>query len=312
MRARGALLLLCALACVPGARADDTAALESVRLDWMRPQATALVAGSARLGEALRAYCAAPDADLEAPREAWRRALAAWERLSAVSIGPLLEARARWRIDFSPTRPRLIQRAITTAAASAKDMELVGAPAKGFPALEWLLWTKPAGPRTPECAYAVQVAADIGREAAQLEKDFGKGGATLSELVNQWVGGVAQLHWKGMSRPLNIAETTGAAPVFPRAASGATLVAWRAQWDALRALASPLASLLRERGKDKLAGDLRQAVERADATIAALSGTGGDEVQAASDELAGLRHLVESEVAPALDVHIGFSDQDGD
>jgi uncharacterized protein len=278
----------------------------------MMPRATELVADGTRLEEALRAYCSSPGANVDAPREAWRRALAAWERLSVVSLGPLLEQRTRWRIDFSPTRPRLILRAVKAAPAGAADMELVGAPAKGLPALEWLLWTKPASPGTPECAYAVQVAADIGREAAQVEKDFAKGGGTPSELVNQWVGGIARLHWKGMSRPLNVADTTGAAPIFPRAASGATLVAWRAEWDALHALAAPLASLLRERGSGKLAAELRLAVEHADVTMAALSGTGSDELQAASDELAGLRHLVESEVAPALGVRIGFSDQDGD
>jgi uncharacterized protein len=309
---RVVLFLLCALAGATGARADDGAALQALRRDWLRPQAAALVADAARLEEALRGYCAAPGADLAAPRDAWRRALADWERLSAVSVGPLLEARTRWRIDFNPTRPRLIQRAIKAAPANAADMQLVGAPAKGFPALEWLLWTEPARPRTPECAYAVQLAADIGREAAQIEKGFAQGGATLSELVNQWVGGIARLHWKGMSRPLNVADTTGAAPVFPRAASGATLVAWRAQWQALRALAVPLDSLLRKHGKDKLSRELREALGRADAAMAALSGTGADEVQAASDELAGLRHLVESEVAPALGVSIGFSDQDGD
>jgi uncharacterized protein len=47
-------------------------------------------------------------------------------------------------------------------------MELIGTPAKGLPALEWLLWVKPIQPASAECRYAVQVAAEIQREAQAL------------------------------------------------------------------------------------------------------------------------------------------------
>jgi hypothetical protein len=294
----------------------------------MVPQAGALVAGSSRLSQALQAYCAAPPeqaaAGLESAREAWRRALASWERLSAVTIGPLLENRSRRMLDFTPTRPRLIEAAITGAPASAADMELVGAPAKGFPALEWLLWTRPIQPQTPACAYAVQIALDIGREAARAEQGFREAAArgwdaapandAFGELVNQWVGGLERLRWFGMDMPLNAAAMHGpeAAPVFARAASGAAAAGWAAQWEALRALAEPIASLLRERGRRELADSLQHALRRADERMAGLTTADRDKVKAAVGELTKLKHLMESEVAAALGVHIGFSDADGD
>jgi hypothetical protein len=51
-------------------------------------------------------------------------------------------------------------------------MERIGAPAKGLPALEWLLWTQPVAPSSPACRYAAEVAADIAREAAALAAAF--------------------------------------------------------------------------------------------------------------------------------------------
>jgi predicted lipoprotein len=317
-----AAALLCV--CAGGARADPAAALRETYRDWMIPQAAALVADSERLEQALRAYCAAPAAPLEEPREAWRRALAGWERLSAVSIGPLLENRTRRMVDFTPARARQIAKAIQAAPASAAEMELVGAPAKGFPALEWLLWTQPIGARTPACAYAVQVAEEIGREAVRAEKGFRETFArgwdakhaddALGELVNQWVGGLERLRWPGMDMPLNAAAMLGkdAAPVFPRAASGAAATGWAAQWQALRALGGRIASLLREQGRGAVAESLERALRRADERMAGLTAADPVKVKLAVGELSALKRVMELEVAPALGVHIGFSDADGD
>jgi predicted lipoprotein len=314
--------------CAGVARADPAAVLREAYRDWMVPQAAALVADSARLAQALNAYCEATagpaEAALEKPREAWRRTLASWERLSAVSIGPLLENRTRRMVDFVPSRPRMILKAIEAAPSSAADMELIGAPAKGFSALEWLLWTQPIRAQTPACAYAVQVAAEIGREAARAEKGFRESAArgwdamkandALSELVNQWVGGLERLRWPGMDMPLNAAAMLGkdAPPVFPRAASGAAATGWAAQWEALRALAQPVAALLREQGRRDVADSLERALRSADKAMTGLSVAVPGKVKLAVGELTKLKHVMESEVAEALGVYIGFSDADGD
>jgi predicted lipoprotein len=46
--------------------------------------------------------------------------------------------------------------------------------------------------------------------------------------------------------------------------------------------------------------------------MAGLTTADRDKVKAAVGELTELKHLMESEVAAALGVHIGFSDADGD
>lgn len=334
MRRRGLLFLLLALL-APCAQADSAAAVRAVYTDWMSPRAAELTAASARQEAALTAYCAAPAGDaaaaaLEAAREAWRAALAAWERLSATAIGPVLEQRMRRRLDFQPTRPRMIRNAVKAAPAGASDMELIGTPAKGFPALEWLLWTQPMQPASRHCRYAVQVGAEIAREARALEAGYRRApvrrldataaNAAVSEFVNQWIGGLERLRWVNMEKPLRMAATGdsgGAMPDFPRRASGSTALSWSAQWQALHALAigkSPgtLASLLRERSQTKLADALVAAASRAQLRMQGLDPGDAERVMAAARELAALKRLVEFEVAAALGVYVGFSDADGD
>lgn len=328
-----AFALLLALAIASNARADGAADIQAVYRDWMIPSAAELATKSARLTSALQGYCTAPAQDAAASFDraghAWRASLVAWERLSAVSIGLMLDYRMQGKLDFTPTRPRMIAKAVAAAPQSAADMDRIGTPAKGFPALEWLLWTRRMQPGSAECRYAVQVAMEIEREAQFMEKGFREAaGAKLdaaaarkavSELVNQWVGGLEHLRWGDMEKPARKAATAGpdVRPDYPRGASGATVASWAAQWDALRALAEgtgsgSLAALLRARGQGQVADALAAAVERANKGMGALGAGDTRKVLDSVRELSALKRFVEDKVASALDVHIGFSDSDGD
>jgi predicted lipoprotein len=314
-----------------GALADVAGTLQAMYRDAMVQRATALATNGDQLAASLEAYCAgsAGDAGLAGPRSIWHKAVIRWERLSAVAIGPVLEHRVARRIDFHPTRPRLILKAIQSAPASARDMELIGTPAKGFPALEWLLWIQPVQPATPACAYAMRVAKEIGVEAHMLEQAYKLTASrnlkdqaaqvALGELVNQWVGGLERLRWTHMEMPVRVAGTAGpdAVPVYPRGASGVVATTWAAQWDLLHTLAvgggaGSLAALLRDLGQDQVAENLAGAVARADAGMAGLDPADKTRILATARDLAALKGLVENEVATALGVSIGFSDSDGD
>jgi predicted lipoprotein len=295
---------------------------------WYVPRAEEFAAAATRLAAALRNGCG------DAPRTAWRETLLAWVRLSAVAVGPLIERRSARRIDFQPARPASIGKAIAERPEGAAAFERIGSAAKGFAALEWLLWDR-AAPRSAEaCAYTLQVALDIGREAEALrsafvalrdrERDDAAVVALMSDAVNQWVGGLEQLRLQGIERPLHEARSRGrSAPVFPRSASGAAAAEREARWSALRTLARfdaaaapaagaglvPLETYLRGKGLNPLADRLRSAVTEAGSE---LGSNAAESLQAASRRLAALKTLAESEVAPALDVRVGFSDADGD
>ncbi len=302
------------------ARADLATALNH---DWYAPRATEFARASAALVPAVQHLCAAsPEGAapaLESARGRWTETLSAWEGLAGVALGPVLERRAARQIDFTPTRPRMIEKAIKSAPRTAADMELIGTPAKGLPALEWLLWSQPAAPSTPACDYAAQVAIDLRREAEALAAARTQAtDALLTELVNQWVAGIERLRWPGMEMPVRVANTsaTPVEPDFPRHASGATALAWAAQWRALRDLATggeaTLAGSLRARGQGTLADALDAEVVDADLALRDLTTADRARLIAVAKRLAQLKHRVEAEVAPALGVSIGFSDADGD
>ncbi|WP_336694919.1 imelysin family protein [Delftia acidovorans] len=315
-------------------------AVQGLYGQWFSPQAKAGQASAQALNQALRAHCAAPAgsgaATLQTARQAYVQSSRQWSSLSAVALGPLVERRSARLVDFRPLRPALLKKAIQSAPADLAAMERIGAPAKGYPALENLLWTQPVEPQTPACAYATLVAEEIGAEMATLGDGFARlaaqdwsedGDATteaMAEFINQWVGGLERLRWADMEKPLRSAGSKP--PAWEHLASGSTLEIWRAHWQGLRTLAVsvdrkvpqpgvdivPIESYLRGRGLNPLADRWLKAVNEADAGMRALTEPTAKAVDAATKPLSRLKRLMEGEVAPALEVNIGFSDADGD
>lgn len=326
---------------------DTVHALQGIYGHWALPRAQDFDLNARALVPAVAALCQAPAADgkavLESARTAWQATAHAWEQLAAVSVGPVIARRSQRTIDFTPTRPTLIEKAVAAQPQGARAFERIGTPAKGLPALEWLLWTRPVQPGSPACGYAHEVAQDVARESAALETSFREAAGTdwgaedeqeestqaIGEFVNQWVGGIERLRWAQMEKPLRAAQGTRT-PDYPRAASGHTLAAWAATWTGLRSLTTlpataqapvagealvPLEMVLRGKGLNPLADRLRQATDTVDASMAQVQKAGTRNkpaIQQAARDLAALKFLAESEVAPALQVSIGFSDADGD
>lgn len=311
------------------------------------PLARGFASDSAALQGAVAALCAADPAAapaaaaaLEGARAQWLKTLGGWETLTAVAVGPVIARRSLRAIDFQPARPRLIERAIAAAPKTAADMERVGAPAKGFPALEWLLWAQPIQPATPACDYASQVAREIDAEAKALADGFaGLAGrdwndeeaeaaavAAMGEAVGQWVGGVERLRWQRIERPLREARSRGQPPHFARSTSGADRTAWLAEWRGIRSLAleegaEPVApgaglvvleTFLRSRGAIDIADRFRAGVLETEQRMAAIDPANEATLTAATTALERIKRLVEADAAPALQVRIGFSDADGD
>jgi hypothetical protein len=290
---------------------------------WTLPRAEAFLTAAQRLADK-------PD------RPGWGEAMLAWERLATPALGPVVARRSLRQIDFAPTRPALIARAVQAAPRDVGALERIGTPAKGLPALEQLLWRKD-GMDEAERRYAQLLATELLNEAKALQAGFATLAAreaedwseedalaATSELLNQWVGGVEKLRWAQMEKPLRSGKEA-----LPRAASGLTAAVWAAQWQSLRGLAlfegewgrrAPvpgeglvtLESYLRGRGRNPVADALRNTVLAADARLQGLSPAKPQPVLAAAKALEALKRLVQDQVAPALDLALGFSDADGD
>lgn len=315
-------------------------ALQGLYAQHLPPLARDFETQARALTAAARQHCAGPAAPA-ALKDAWRRALLSWQTLSSPALGPVIERRSQRQIDFWPTRPALLAKALERAPQTLADMDSVGTPAKGFPAMEQLLAARPS---PAHCPYLVLVAEGLEAEAVALRTGFDTlsardwtqdedaARAAFAEWINQWLGGLERLRWAHVEQPVQKARTAGNghAPEFAREAAADNAAEWRAQWQALRAQARlsaaqraqppqqgqglvPIEALLMGKGQIALAQRWAQALDRADAAIAALPPKAGEkELMALSKTLKGVTTLYQAEVATALDVPLGFSDADGD
>lgn len=306
--------------------------------EHLQPRAEAFAAAAKGMVDAAQAALDAGAPDLPRLRQAWLTLLQAWAVLSAVPVGPLIARRTARRIDFQPLRPELAQRALARQPQGAAGFETIGSAAKGLPALEWLLWRREGLADTAARSHLLELARDVSREAEALQQavteqagrelDDEQAVALMNEAVNQWLGALEQMRLHALLRPVQEARTRGQAqPLLPRAASGAAAAERAARWAALQAMALwqqgaaaqpggrqavPLESYLRGRGLNPLADRLRRQVLATGQALQAAAGNQPARLQAAAAAMGTLRHLAEAELAPALDVRVGFSDADGD
>jgi len=302
-------------------------------LGYALPRARAWQASCATLVQTLAGAGRSGDARL-----AWKAAALDWAALAAVATGPLVRRRSARRVDFMPVRTALVLRAIEAAPAGEEAMDRIGSAAKGLGALEWLLWA-PAAPRHDAArAFATEAARDMQREAdavadafaAQAEREMDDEAvvAAFAEILNQWIGGLEQLRMQRLVRPVEEARTRGArAPLLLRPWSGIDAEERAVRWRALQATAVfagtaapargqgqqvPIETYLRGRGLNPLADRLRAVTASADRALRAASGNGPEAMLGAGRQLSLAKLLAEAEVAPALEVRVGFSDADGD
>lgn len=314
-------------------------AMQGLHRHTLLPRAQAFAQAATALTTQTVAYCSG-SASLIAARQQWAGTLQAWEALSSVATGAVLERRSQRQIDFWPVRPALVERAVARAPQGEDAMQLVGTPAKGLPALEWLLWTRPAAPATPACAYAQEVAKDVEREAQALVQTQARMAAQqwednaeasekgMAEWINQWLGGLEHLRWAQMEKTLKAAPT-GERPAYARLASGSDAASWQTQWKALREQAGvtpaqrrappqpgqalvPIEAILLGKGEIALAARWSAVLAQADAAMASADPARAASVLSAATAMKSLNLLFQNEVASSLNIPLGFSSADGD
>lgn len=302
---------------------------------WYAPSAQRFATSADALAERTQAWCGSTarttaGPELTAARSAWVQAMLSWTRLSAVPIGPLLDRHSETRLDFQPMRPQALDKVIANPTAPGEwAMDHVGAQARGLAAMEYMLWKKPALPRTPACSYLVVLARDVRDEARGLATAYAaeaaatrspeQAAAWFNTFVNQWMSGVSRLRWKDIEMPVRSWGMDQA----PRATSGQTAAAWKERWQALRVPTVggpgtpdnllPLAAYLRARGLDAPAQALVRAAATADAAMKdAGPATPGPQLLDAATAIDRVTHVVKRDVTQLMQIQLEFSADDGD
>jgi uncharacterized protein len=295
------------------------------------PSVAAFAKVAPTLTEAIETLCQSPTTEsLEAARAAWIKTMLAWENASAIGFGPLLARRAVYHIDYWPSRENLIAQALSKPPATVKELELIGGPAKGIPAIEWFLWTPPAKPEiladAGRCAYAKLLALDVEVESRELDSAFvafaenGLSDSVASDLfaglLNLVHGEVEQMGDRKLDRPAKVDK----GKTFPRLLSGQTVQAWNAQWSSMRNFLiaddedrnDNLERFLRAQGLAPVADKLRTSVEAVTGDLKRIQrATPAEAVKVATD-LRAVRTVLSDDVAAALNIPIQFTVNDGD
>ena len=174
--------ILFASASLACAEADHAAIARAALTEVIRPGYAALAEETAALSEKVGALCEAPSvASLDAARQAFASAVAAWSKVEILRFGPIVADRRYERLFFWPDPKGLGDRQIRDALAkrdesvtkadalSAKSVAL-----QGLPALEYLLYgdgaealAAPSDTSTFRCAFAHAAGAGIAKSVAE-------------------------------------------------------------------------------------------------------------------------------------------------
>jgi len=320
--------------------------LNSVAIHHHGKRAAALRGQLEQLSIATAQYCKTTAQTQPVNKQAleaqYAKTYMAWLQLSAVVMGPMLKNNTVRQIDFRPLRVNLLERAIDKRPQGVQAMALVGSPAKGFPALEYLLTQTDFKAGTPHCNYAQEVVLDIARTVADLKwkaksnQVTGDTAQTTGEgmqlYLNQLVGAIHNLAWESIEKPLlqnkdqASAGVAGVQTKWLLSEFNLTEKAWAAQWQGIEnvllvsgqtvpqadAQVVPLEAYLRGLGKTELADALVKHVSAVTAALQACNMSNQASVDRFVRALKVLKGFMESEVAKGLTVAIQFSSSDGD
>ncbi|RXZ42616.1 imelysin family protein [Crenobacter cavernae] len=338
------LLAAALLAALPAtaATAEQEAAAERLLSGWAASPLLASIerfaSRSAALETAFKTLCAKPaDAKrLAAARAAWQSAYLAWMPVSSFNWGPTALRRTGRQLAFRPARAELIAAAIASdAGRKTGEWDKVGVPAKGFAAIEALLYKQAkslAGPAA--CAYLVRLGKEAGDEAKGLAADwrafadelkhagepgakaYPKAGGAVGDVVNLMIAATTELGEKTLGK---VGKQRTDAVLGAASGNGRALAA--AQWQGLAEVVigtnGGLAAYLdTQYEKPVLARQLREAVSDGRLAIAALpanlAAAKPAELDKARAAVARLQDLLENPAAQALDLTVSFNEADGD
>ncbi|MDZ7812134.1 MAG: imelysin family protein [Ideonella sp.] len=288
------------------------------------PKADRLLATSKALHAATSAYCRKP-ASRVAAQQAWRQVLEAWMRLMTVDGGPMRERFALRLLDSRYPSPELIRRAMQKEGEGEKYVDKVGPASKGLGAMEWMLFVPTTDFESrPLCPYLRSVSAVWLREVTELHplikaqarrpRDAEAVTLEYEEFINQWLSGLNKLWIGGIERPLKLKASHPPFSPSPRSYSDSAAAERALRWQTLRELAvlpQPLSieQQLRSQGAASQANAWRAKVLQCDQAL--KQGSEPTALTAAAACLSQLGQLLNTQVAPSLQVTMGFSDGDG-
>ena len=323
--------------------------LKQLAQQVMRPMAEDFATAASRLESASRDFCRG-QVKLDQVQSAWRSTQSAWQALEMMPIGPVSENRLHRHINAWPVRERLMKPLLEDDAnASVEQVQRMGAAGKGLPAVEYLLYEENRQLRNSHCGALTALTGHISQEAQSLAKawkepnggfarqlanagQLGHGGTfasadqAISDIVNLLIAGLDTIKIRKLGKAMGKSTDEPALARIESWRSGSSLANIA---DNLRAFEQVFFG----KGEDGIGLDdylaslerpgLGRAISRqVEATRLALADVRPplhtavieqpEAVAALHKEISWLQHLMETEVASAMKVDLGFNANDGD
>lgn len=347
----GFLFSMCLSAASAAQMGDETGmqqrVLRQLAEQVMRPMTEDFAVAGSRLAATSRDFCQGK-AKVAGVQSAWRNTQSAWQALEMMPIGPVSENRLHRHINAWPVRVRLMKPLLEDDAnASVEKVQRMGAAGKGLPAVEYLLYEENEQLRESHCGALNALAGHISREAQSLAKawkepdggfarqlanagpgneTFARADQAMSDIVNLLIAGLDTIKIRKLGKAM---EKSTDEPALARIES------WRSG-TSLANIANNLHAfelVFFGKGKDGVGLDdyltsigrpgLGRAIARqvkvgqkALANIRPPLHTAVIEqpeaVASLHKEISWLQYLMETEVAGALNVDLGFNANDGD
>lgn len=194
--------------------------MRSILVDWTDfglQQYESTLAGSVTLIEASKILCESLESTSDAgmagaggrealvlAQEAYLEMREPWIRSRIFSFGPEVDVRERYRakIDYRPTEYEQLEKYLNEG--DIKDPVQTGAPFRGFPAVEYLLFQEGAMDEPAACEYLSLVAADLRLNLDELHSAWSiDGGNYVSTLVDPTEEGDFETRYDAVSGLVN-------------------------------------------------------------------------------------------------------------
>lgn len=162
----------------------------AVGWELLAPGYASFAAAAQTLATAAETHCDAADGEAEALEDAWRQAMAAWQRVQHLRTGPVEEDHRRLRIQLFPDNSNAVQRNLEallggTEAITETLVQSSPVGAQGLPALERLIFSGEslaAGSR--RCQAALAIARNLRTMAGDIAAPWQEGGVMIEAFVN--------------------------------------------------------------------------------------------------------------------------------
>jgi len=297
--------------------------------------------------DSVRAFCNQPSIDtLASMQNHWKAAMQAWSASTVFRFGPMIEDNIDLKISYQPIRKIQIRENIQSLP---NDMASVSVSARGLASVEYLVFDRDSTreellarflEQPARCAYLALMAhqlvtdfqtltgawMDTDSFYSQFTGQAARPSITRPEALGELVGSInhflASSLRNKLGRPAGLPDTVSSPYKAESWRSGNSIENLKAGLSTLGKTISVdrgLADLLAASGHQQLARELQDYLElvllkldniQQDLFTAVNDSPGM--VEDAYQALKALEKLFEHQINEALDVQIGFSDQDGD